>query len=78
MPVGFLVPAVTGWKKMWKTVVAGISFSIFIEIIQLITSRGCFDFDDVLLNGLGTVIGFGLYSVVRKLFTKNDLNATGI
>lgn len=78
MPVGVLFPVVTGWKKMWKTMVVGISFSLFIEIIQLTTSRGCFDLDDVLLNGLGTVIGFGLYSAAWKLFTKNDLNATDI
>jgi len=77
VPIGFLAPAVTGWKKMWKTVVAGISFSLFIESIQLITSKGCFDLDDVLLNGLGTVLGFGLYCVAKKLFTKNDLNASG-
>ena len=77
IPMGFLLPCVTDWKKMWKTMVAGISFSLFIEIIQLITSRGCFDFDDVLLNCLGTVIGFGLYDVARKLITKNDLNDSG-
>ena len=78
VPIGFLLPAVTGWKKMWKTVVAGISFSLFIEIIQLITLRGCFDVDDVILNCLGTVMGFGLYCVVQKIFTMNNLNATGI
>lgn len=78
MPVGVLFPVVTGWKKMWKTMVAGISFSLFIEIIQLTTSRGCFDFDDVLLNCLGTVIGFGLYDAAWKLITKNDLNTSGI
>ena len=78
VPIGFLLPAVTGWKKMWKTVVAGISFSLFIEIIQLITLRGCFDVDDVILNCLGTVMGFGLYCVAQKIFTMNDLNATGI
>ena len=77
MPIGLLVPVVIGWKKMWKTVVAGLSFSLFIEIIQLITSRGCFDFDDVLLNGLGTVIGYGIFQIVKKLFTKNDLSASG-
>lgn len=77
MPMGVLLPAVTGWKKMWKTVAAGISFSLFIEIIQLITSRGCFDFDDVLLNCLGTVIGFGIFQAAKRLFTKNDLNAAG-
>jgi len=78
VPIGFLLPAVTGWKKMWKTVVAGISFSLLIESIQLITLRGCFDVDDVILNCLGTVMGFGLYCVAQKIFTMNDLNATGI
>lgn len=77
MPIGVLLPVVTGWKKMWKTVVAGISFSLFIEIIQLITSRGCFDFDDVLLNGMGTAIGFGIFQAAKRLFTRNDLNAAG-
>ena len=76
VPFGVLFPAVTDWKKMWRTVVAGVGFSLIIETIQLITSRGCFDFDDVLLNCLGTVIGFGLYNTAWKLFTKNDLNAS--
>lgn len=77
IPVGALLPMVTEWKKIWKTMVAGIGFSLFIETIQLITSRGCFDLDDVILNGLGTVTGLGLYCAIQKLFTKNDLNATG-
>ena len=77
MPVGVLLPAVTGWKKMWKTVVMGIGFSLLIEVIQFITSKGCFDLDDIILNGLGTVIGFGIYRVVGKLFTKNDLSIDG-
>ena len=77
MPVGILLPVVTDWKKMRKTVIAGIGFSLLIETIQLITSRGCFDVDDVLLNGLGTVLGYGLYYVAQKLFTKNDLNVVG-
>lgn len=77
VPFGVLFPAVTDWKKMWRTVVAGVGFSLIIETVQLITSRGCFDFDDVLLNCLGTVIGFGLYNTALKLFTKNDLNASG-
>lgn len=78
IPVGVLFPVVTGWRKMWKAVVAGISFSLLIESIQLITLRGCFDVDDVILNCLGTVTGFGLYCVAQKIFTMNDLNATGI
>jgi len=78
MPVGVLIPMVTDWKKMWKSVIAGVGLSLLIEIIQLITSRGCFDPDDIILNGLGAVIGFGLYSAARKLFTKDSLNTSGI
>lgn len=78
VPFGVLFPAVTDWKKMWRTVVAGVGFSLIIETIQLITSRGCFDFDDVLLNGLGCIIGYGIHRTAQKLFTKNDLNASDI
>jgi len=74
IPIGILFPVVTGWNKMWKTVMAGVGLSLFIEIIQFITSRGCFDPDDVLLNCLGTAISFGIYRVMEKLFAKNDLN----
>ena len=68
MPVGMLIPAVTGRKKMWRSVVAGGGLSLFIEITQLITSRGCFDPDDVMLNITGTAIGFGLYRCLMRFF----------
>lgn len=78
VPIGVLAPVVTNWKKMWRTVIAGVGFSLIIETIQLITSRGCFDFDDVVLNGLGCVIGYGIYRAAWKFITKNDLNTSGI
>lgn len=78
IPVGVLVPVVTEWNRMWETVVTGIGFSLIIEAIQLITSRGCFDFDDVLLNGLGCIIGYGIHRAARKLFTKGSLNTSDI
>lgn len=78
IPIGFLLPCVTDWNRMWKTVVTGIGFSMVIETIQLITSRGYFDFDDVILNGLGCIIGYGIHRVTRKLFTKGSLNTSDI
>lgn len=78
IPFGFLLPCVTDWNRMWKTVVTGIGFSLLIETIQLITSRGCFDFDDVILNSLGCVIGYGIHRAARKLFTKGSLNTSDI
>ncbi len=68
MPIGVLLPLVTGKKKWLWTVVAGGGLSLFIEITQLITSRGCFDPDDVMLNITGTAIGFGLYRYLMRYF----------
>ena len=77
IPIGLLVPEVTDCRKLWKTAGIGLGFSLFVEIIQLITSRGCFDCDDIILNVLGCVIGYWLYRLALKLKSKNDLNATG-
>ncbi len=68
IPVGVLIPVVMDWKQLWKTATAGLCFSAFIEIIQLITSRGYFDPDDIILNISGTVIGFGLYRCLARYF----------
>ena len=53
--------------KQWLTVlIAGMVFSVFIEITQYITCRGLCELDDVLCNGLGALIGFGLYYRIKK------------
>ena len=77
VPVGVLVPLMTGWEKLWKTAAIGLGFSIFVETLQLITRKGVFDPDDLLLNTVGCVIGYGILRTIEKLFTKTDLNATG-
>lgn len=69
-PVGALLPLVTGWEKLWKTTAIGLGFSVLIETLQLITHKGVFDPDDVILNTLGCIIGFGIYRAAAKLFTK--------
>lgn len=61
VPIGALLPTMTGWRNLWKIATTGFAFSLIIETIQLITYRGCFDPDDVLLNTIGTVIGFGMF-----------------
>lgn len=61
IPIGILFPIATGKMKWYWTIGMGVSFSLLIEIIQLITSLGYFDPDDIMLNTLGTAIGFGLW-----------------
>lgn len=64
IPVGVLGELL--WR--WRGVLVGISLSIFIEILQLITSRGLCEFDDVFHNVIGAVIGVGVVMIGRKLF----------
>ena len=73
IPVGLLMPSMTGWKK--RTIVIGAALSIFIETIQIATRRGAFDPDDIILNTFGCIIGYALLRVVRYQFTKTDLNS---
>ncbi len=63
VPLGLLAPMI--WEKMDKLtniVGAGVLFTVLIEISQLINFRST-DIDDVILNVLGGVVGFGLFKL---------------
>lgn len=68
MPLGFLLPFLKNNVKSLKKIFK-VSFitSLTFEIIQLITGLGSLDVDDIILNVLGGVIGFGLYKVFIKI-----------
>lgn len=59
VPFGFLLPiSFKKIKKLWQAAGIGLIFSIAIEIIQYNTKRGHAQTDDVLMNVIGTGIGF--------------------
>ncbi|MBQ3162917.1 MAG: VanZ family protein [Lachnospiraceae bacterium] len=63
IPLGLLAPII--WKKMNKLINVigiGLFFTILIEITQLLNNRRT-DIDDILLNVLGAVLGFGFFKV---------------
>ena len=63
----FLIPLIC--KKMRSlhlTALAGFSFSILIEISQLLNNRRT-DIDDLIMNTLGAIIGFLIYKSFKKL-----------
>ncbi|ETZ21925.1 VanZ family protein [Pedobacter sp. V48] len=66
VPVGLLgslaFPNIT-WKKMLALAVAA---GFAIEGLQVILSVGIFDIDDVILNGLGVMIGYWAFTVLAK------------
>ena len=62
IPVGFLL----GIKTGWKCIPLATGISVLIELIQLLTKRGLFEFDDIIHNTAGAVIGFGLWILLKK------------
>ena len=70
VPLGIVWPSVyKGLNKHWKILSAGIGFSLFIEILQLLFYDRVSDIDDLLLNSLGFIIGYLIYLFVK--FIKN-------
>lgn len=67
IPFGFLVPLI--WEDMGRLsriLPAGFAFSLLIELSQLLSIRGT-DVDDLIMNTLGTMVGFVLYLTFDKV-----------
>ena len=54
----------------WKTVGLAAGYSMLIELAQLMSFRGLFEFDDVIHNALGTAIGVLLVLGIRRLLKR--------
>lgn len=68
MPLGFLLPYI--WKNFrnpFKVAFTGFLLSVFIEFAQVPTNR-LVDVDDVMMNTLGTMLGYLVWKTVGKHF----------
>ena len=66
VPSGIVLPIV--YKRLntfWKVILAGIGISLCIEIIQLPFSARATDIDDLILNTIGVIAGYGIYALIR-------------
>lgn len=67
LPIGIIWPSV--FRKLdtpAKVISAGVGLSAFIEILQLPFFDRVSDIDDLLLNSLGFLLGFGIWLLVKK------------
>ncbi|MBR5094874.1 MAG: VanZ family protein [Oscillospiraceae bacterium] len=62
VPLGLLLGLEFGWKGL----PLGAGFSVAIELLQLLTARGLFEFDDMVHNTLGTLIGVALAVLIVR------------
>ena len=72
LPLGIVWPSV--FKELnthKKAILAGIGTSLLIEILQLPFYSRCSDIDDLILNSLGYLMGYGIYVLVNKLRKTN-------
>jgi len=68
IPLGIVWPSV--FRKLdshGKVIAAGMGYSLLIEIVQLPFFDRVSDIDDLLLNSLGFVLGYGIYLLAKAV-----------
>ena len=68
VPVGFLLPFVFPGMTWKNALLWAIASGFAIEGLQVLLRVGIFDIDDVILNGLGVLLGYGLQLLFVHLF----------
>ncbi|MFS0557773.1 VanZ family protein [Brevibacillus sp. 179-C9.3 HS] len=85
VPLGLLVPLVFfRFQNIHRVFFLTLAVSLLIEILQLMLSLGSFDVDDLLLNVVGGLIGYGMFRVGAAVIYRrrksskfdDDLSAT--
>ena len=67
VPLGIVWPSV--YRQLdthLKTIAAGAGFSLMIELLQLPFYDRVSDIDDLILNTLGYLLGYGIYLLAKK------------
>lgn len=69
LPFGFFVSYYLKSEKLTLPLFLILIASISIEVVQLLIGR-VFDVDDIILNILGGLMGYGIYAVLKRLGEK--------
>jgi len=65
VPIGLLLPLVFQKKSKVILWLGLLTYGIMPEILQVIFRSGIFDIDDIILNSLGVIAGYFLFTVFR-------------
>ena len=69
VPYGLLLPmAVQKTRKLWKAMIVVLCTTLAIETIQYFMGRSA-DIDDVIMNALGGLLGYGIFGLLRRVFS---------
>ena len=68
IPSGIVLPIIyKRFDTFVKVLLAGGGISLCIEIIQLPFSVRATDIDDLILNTIGVIVGYGIYALIRYI-----------
>ena len=71
VPLGFMLPLISeDMQKFSEVFINAFTFVLGIEVFQLFSAFGAFDVDDILLNCLGAIIGYGCYKIIIVICEK--------
>lgn len=75
VPFGIFLPVVfKECRRIHITLLMTFSFSMIIEIIQLVSRVGCFDVDDIIMNTAGGFIGYIIYALSGVIWRSWELH----
>lgn len=78
IPYGFFISMASRSRGFFKTLFFSMGLSLCVETVQLFTRVGSFDVDDILLNTIGGVLGYIIFSICnvirRRHYVRNRRN----
>ena len=76
IPMGMALPVLfkDKFNKLWKILIFIICFIFIVEIIQFLTFCGSADIDDLILNTIGGIIGYGIIKIkfIKKILKLDE------
>lgn len=62
IPFGLFLPLLQHKQRhLWRIILLSFDFSLLVELLQLVSKRGSFDVDDLILNTIGGAVGYGCF-----------------
>lgn len=72
VPLGFVLRSFSPRSKLWQCVLVSFLISFSTELVQLVFRLGLYEYDDIINNTLGGMLGAIMYKEMRIRFPKSN------
>ncbi|WP_262314803.1 VanZ family protein [Lacticaseibacillus parakribbianus] len=66
VPFGYGLAGLLRKPRLWRVLLAGVGLSVAIEGLQFLLYSGVADIDDLIFNTVGAVLGYVLFTLIRR------------